>query len=655
MPSLALLSFALAWLGLPRLGLTCLTLPCLIRLVLFFSAMNASRARPNGTPEQPRCSVKAMQHAAVMAILSRVMTLLMSMSFTAVSNLPYDSSLEVLHFASGATCPESSEKCPEASREAFGCMCHWDCLYFTHIARYGYTHEKFYAFFPLYPLCIRALSSVTSLSYVTSAFWISNISFVVASVLLLQLTLDVTRQNRSFAEHTVAIWCFLNPASVFFSSGYTESLYATLSFAGFLLLVRVSTMCNPSTRTAPVAKTVLWLKQRACEYGASVCFTLAAATRSNGAVLLLFLVFHGLTQWYFQMMDRFKTPHSPEKGSQARPTAGDIHAMAGRGGGDSISARWSFVALVLWGGLQDLFYTSWMVLLVLQIVVPNVVFQGWAYMQYCPQYPSNVFGSTLQIIYAYAAEHYLAPSMVAFPSPASLPDESVICDLGHHECLTGYQISSDETGGGAMWCRTTIPSVYAHVQSGYWGNGLFRFYEVAQIPNFLLAFPMLVCAFCGTLGYVIVQKRMWWGVSSHDSGAPLERKLQRFNPSRLSLEAFQRKEPSSGHRSGALMYFNNPFVLIHVLHLGILCTICMLGMHVQVITRFLSACPAIFWFLAVALSPPKAIGIVEENSLYAGIVWLCGGGNGAKRTILSYLLAFNILGPLLFSNFLPWT
>src|SRR5688572_19101139 len=36
---------------------------------------------------------------------------------------------------------------------------HWDGVYFTRIAAAGYEYEEFHAFFPLYPLAIRFLSS----------------------------------------------------------------------------------------------------------------------------------------------------------------------------------------------------------------------------------------------------------------------------------------------------------------------------------------------------------------------------------------------------------------------------------------------------------------------------------------------------------------
>lgn len=41
----------------------------------------------------------------------------------------------------------------------------WDSQYFMGIAEYGYTHEKIYAFYPLYPLMIRYFSKCLQLIF----------------------------------------------------------------------------------------------------------------------------------------------------------------------------------------------------------------------------------------------------------------------------------------------------------------------------------------------------------------------------------------------------------------------------------------------------------------------------------------------------------
>ena len=48
------------------------------------------------------------------------------------------------------------------------------------------------------------------------------------------------------------------------------------------------------------------------------------------------------------------------------------------------------------------------------------------------------------------------------------------------------------------WCDKTFPSIYSHVQAKYWNVGFMRYWTISNIPNFLLAMPVLlsVYAFC---------------------------------------------------------------------------------------------------------------------------------------------------------------
>ncbi|CAG8652908.1 1869_t:CDS:2, partial [Paraglomus brasilianum] len=51
------------------------------------------------------------------------------------------------------------------------------------------------------------------------------------------------------------------------------------------------------------------------------------------------------------------------------------------------------------------------------------------------------------------------------------------------------------------WCDSNVPLNYPFIQKHYWACGFLTYYEVKQIPNFLLASPMIVLSLCGIYTY----------------------------------------------------------------------------------------------------------------------------------------------------------
>eukprot|EP00741_Cyanophora_paradoxa_P005791 tig00000113_g5612.t1 len=200
------------------------------------------------------------------AVLSRA-TVLGLGALSASLLEPYDTSASV---------PDASgEPAASGPLRGFG---NWDGVYFLAIARRGYVYEQEHAFFPLYPLCVRWLAAVArplllgavseSQLFLLSALVVSNCAFVAAAVVLHRLCLALT-SDAALSRRAAALFCAA-PASVFLSAAYTESLFALLSFSGALLLAR--------GRPTPAA----------------LLFALAAATRSNGALLALLLAHAGV-------------------------------------------------------------------------------------------------------------------------------------------------------------------------------------------------------------------------------------------------------------------------------------------------------------------------------------------------------------------------
>lgn len=101
----------------------------------------------------------------------------------------------------------------------------WDSVHYLAIAQHGYGSAQQTAFFPLYPLLMRAGGWLVG-SDVVSGLLISLIAFGTALVLLHRLT-ELELGSRA-ASATVVLLCFA-PLSLFFSAVYTESLFLALA------------------------------------------------------------------------------------------------------------------------------------------------------------------------------------------------------------------------------------------------------------------------------------------------------------------------------------------------------------------------------------------------------------------------------------------
>lgn len=207
----------------------------------------------------------------------------------------------------------------------------WDSEYYIFIAEKGYTFEQTMAFFPLYPLLMRCLSytvfyPLTLVTSLRSVLLVSGVTinfaiFPLAAVALYLLTLEFTH-NRRLSFLAAILFC-LNPAGVFMSTVYTETLFAFFSFSGMLLVQKKRT----------------WL--------ATLCFSLASATRSNGIVLIGFIGYGCLVT--------ILTHSRSSKAAEDRPVANAVRNL--------LTASAQCVV----------------------ILTPFVLFQAYGYLLYCSE------------------------------------------------------------------------------------------------------------------------------------------------------------------------------------------------------------------------------------------------------------------------------
>ncbi|KAL1528603.1 hypothetical protein AB1Y20_009941 [Prymnesium parvum] len=172
-----------------------------------------------------------MVSVPVAAALSRFLVL----SLAVISDLllPDHAPQGALHYAFAADCRVAPLLRP---------FTRWDSAHFLEVAQNGWRHEWSHAFFPLYPLMTRALAALlapfTSLctqeAFVVAGLLLSNTAFVVAACSLHELGKHVLR-DAQLAHRAALLFC-VAPASIFFSSLYSESVFAAATFGGLLLL-----------------------------------------------------------------------------------------------------------------------------------------------------------------------------------------------------------------------------------------------------------------------------------------------------------------------------------------------------------------------------------------------------------------------------------
>jgi mannosyltransferase PIG-V len=109
----------------------------------------------------------------------------------------------------------------------FGPFARWDAGWFIAIARHGYENTQAAAFFPLYPLVVRAVSVVTR-SEVAAGVLVSLASAVGAAALLWRLS----------RSRDAVLYLALYPVAFVFTAPYSDALFLLLAIASFDAAVR---------------------------------------------------------------------------------------------------------------------------------------------------------------------------------------------------------------------------------------------------------------------------------------------------------------------------------------------------------------------------------------------------------------------------------
>jgi len=326
----------------------------------------------------------------------------------------------------------------------------WDGQYFTEIAKDGYVSEQHLAFFPLYPIAMQTFGRLLMLES-TNTFEMlprSNLSatsevndrdykqylmtasmgvilnnvifFPIATVSLFLLTKLVVRKDRAYGLDVIWWFCF-NPASIFFSACYTESLFTSLTFTAMLLIEYQSQKYYKDSEVHRKGQSKASAGEPFNRFSANQLLAiylpclglmaLSTATRSNGLVTIWFLIYQFLLKYRYL----------PEALNRA---------------GWSI---WTY----LYTSLAILHDAAVLVMASTIAASGYITFQIYSFIKFCSATTGN------------------------FSRPS--------------------------------WCDGLIPHPYGHVQAKYWNVGLFKYYQLKQLPNFLLASPIIYLVLAGSL------------------------------------------------------------------------------------------------------------------------------------------------------------
>lgn len=414
----------------------------------------------------------------------------------------------------------------------------WDAQYFVHIVKHGYTFENTLAFFPLFPLVLRIVTFLLSPFLLLinedsliflAGLLINTLFFCLAALELYKLSVQIL--SVELAYKSTVLFCF-NPASIFFTAPYTESLYSYLTFKSMTNIVCIYTKYSQTGAYIHFKDVASFV----------IPISLSTCTRSNGVLNV------GFVGFFLLKICVVKIRRNKE-----------------------------FIFSII------LKQTCIIIVLCSICTVPFILFQVYCYRMFC----TDFFFDMPEEIKQYAVENNFV--------------------------LPGMFSKNNQT-----WCYKKIPLAYSYIQDHYWNVGFLRYYELKQLPNFMLAFPVTaIVIYYSTL--FILQHRM-----------------------NIFYYIFGSKEDTTARHENNMFNVKMFVFIVHAVFLTVFNIFCI---HVQVTTRILcSASPVVYWYTAYVFA-----NVENRNFIF------CKNLNFVQKLIKYYFLSYFFIGTVMFCNFLPWT
>ena len=402
------------------------------------------------------------------------------------------------------------------------------------------------------------------------------------------------------------IFCF-NPASVFFTSCYSESTFAFLTFVGHLFAIKNNSIM------------------------ATMCWMLSSYARSNGAItsVLHIIVLACVSITRHLNLANVAIPIVNVENDNKKKSKGYKKGMSGfcsNGNADYIVIIAQCACIVLYH-----------MALVWIAVIPLAYHDKKGYDFHCS----------------------VAMSAEPMSHQQQTPDW----------CMTTNTNRDKMFDNRREKISNKYFSLYAFVQRKHWNVGFLRYYEWKQIPNFILATPILLIGICATLN---------WIHNSYLSYCNSRDSTKRFHISPITCIsgwvefAFYQLSSSSSivaiEGSGCrdrrkimidsygddeiskLLIASN--MLVHYATLACFCLVGITVAHVQISTRMIcSSCPAIYWYMTTFFL--QRLNKHQQQSQLRNIC--CKWRQKKPLILICYFISFNVLGIIMHVNWLPWT
>jgi len=208
--------------------------------------------------------------------------------------------------------------------------------------------------------------------------------------------------------------------------------------------------------------------------------------------------------------------------------------------------------------------------------------------------------------------------------------------LWHVYVYSTYCKQSYPTG---HWCNWKIPLSYAYIQQNYWNVGFLRYYELKQLPNFVLAFPVMLLLLRALSTHLInnrpLEQIKYLGLIDHT----VQNKYLGLIDHTVQIKYLGLIDHTVQNKA---MIKSPSRIFVYLVHATFLLMSGMTSFHVQILTRMIcSSSPVIYWTFGDVI-----LQYFNSRTSYSKTI---------AKLLLVYFLLYNVLGLVLHCNFYPWT